>query len=67
MDATIGLSHQAQDMAGNAVDAARDGALRVERGLESTFQSRPLLLGAAVFAAGAAIAYALPGTSKETS
>jgi len=59
------LAHQAKDLATHAAHTARDQAVRVERGVESTYDADPLVLGAVALAAGAAVGYALPRTQKE--
>ncbi|RYG71664.1 hypothetical protein EON77_12785 [bacterium] len=55
----------AQHLAVDFADATRGQARRIERGLQHTFETNPLALGAVALAVGAAVGFALPRTANE--
>ncbi|MGB3633841.1 MAG: DUF3618 domain-containing protein [Rubrobacteraceae bacterium] len=59
------LGGQLQGRASQAGDEAREKAQRAKGGLQRTLQETPLALGALALGIGAAVGFAIPGTSKE--
>ena len=49
----------------SVASTAREGAMRAERGISTTFESNPFAMGAVALAAGAAVGYSLPRTNRE--
>ncbi len=59
------LGGQLQGRASQAGDEAREKAQQAKGGLQRTLQETPLALGALALGIGAAVGFAIPGTSKE--
>jgi hypothetical protein len=64
-DKASALSHQARDLAAGLGTQAQQQVRRVRLGFWQTMEENPLLVGAAVLAAGVVAGLALPSTDKE--